>query len=374
MKTRLQKQIENIINDHAAPDPPWLGTGLLAASLLYGWGVQFRTLAYTKGLIKSRRLPCAVVSIGNITVGGTGKTPMAIYLARLIRNSGLKTVVISRGYGGKAEKRGGIVCDGRRVLMQPAVSGDEPYMIAKQLETVPVLVGSDRYRSGMTAVRKFKPDVILLDDGFQHTKLERDMDIVLMDAEKPLGNGYLLPRGSLRENETALKRCDTIVFTRAKKTETIADKNLIRLMEGKFIFHSSHEPYLLKIIREKNDNGHCHQTNERGLRGIAGKRAFAFSGIARNNDFKTMLENLGCSITGFASFSDHYRYTQEDIKRIVTAAVQNKSDCMVTTEKDYFRIHGALDFPLDLVVIGVKIQFKDDTFDHFIKRRLLNVI
>jgi tetraacyldisaccharide 4'-kinase len=374
MKLRLQKKIETIIDDRAEQDPSWLSRGLLVASLFYGWGVRLRELGYTKGFFKSRHLPCAVVSIGNITVGGTGKTPMTIYMAELIRGLGLRAAVISRGYGGKAEKKGGIVCDGQAILMQPEISGDEPFMIAGQLETIPVLVGSDRFESGKTAMKRFRPDVLLLDDAFQHIQLTRDMDIVLMDAERPLDNGYLLPRGGLREKEAALNRCHAVVFTRAHNTDGLADKRMRYLLKGKPVFQSFHKPYIYEIIKGRSENKTSDTTNEWGLEWIAGKRVYVFSGIARNNDFKKTLENLGCIITGFEPFSDHYRYSQKDIKEIVTTAVRYKSDCLVTTEKDYFRIPGKGDCPIDLVVMGVKICFNDDGFDQFVRNRLDRIL
>ena len=374
MKMRLQKQIETIINNPVEPEPSWLAAGLWAASLIYGWGVRLREIGYSKGLVTSKRLPCAVVSIGNISVGGTGKTPMTIYLAELIRNFGLKSAVISRGYGGKAEKKGGIVSDGDRILMQPEMAGDEPFMIARQLETVPVLVGSDRFQSGMTAVHRFRPDILLLDDGFQHIQLSRDLDIVLMDAAKPLGNGYLLPRGSLRENEAALKRCDSIVFTRADSSNMLGDVRMRRFLKGKPVFQSSHKPYLFKVIKGKPDNIDNHAPHEPDMEWIKGKKVYAFSGIARNNYFRKMLEDLGCSITGFASYPDHYWYSRKDIKEIVDAAILKKSDCMVTTEKDYFRIPRKPDIPIAFAVMGVKICFKDDAFDRFVGRRLDNIL
>jgi tetraacyldisaccharide 4'-kinase len=374
MKTRLQKRIESIMNDRAEADHLWLKTGLLAASLAYGWGVRFREFGYTRGIFKPRRLPCAVVSIGNLTAGGTGKTPMTIHVAEFIRNLGLKTVVISRGYGGKAEKKGGIVSDGQRILMQAEMAGDEPFMMAKQLETIPVLVGSDRFQSGRTAMDRFRPDVILLDDAFQHRQLARDLDIVLMDAERPLGNGYLLPRGSLREDSASLRRCHAVVFTRADETEMPAHEHITRLLGSKPVFQSSHTPYLLKILKGKS-GGTCSETaGEQGLEMLAGKRIFAFSGIARNDDFENMLESLGCSIAGTASYPDHYRYSRKDIKDIGDAAVHHGSDCMVTTEKDYFRIPSKSDFPIALAVMGVKICFKDDGFDRFVSSRLDRIL
>jgi len=374
---RLQKQIETIMSDHAEAEHSWLGAGLWGASLCYGWGVRLREFGYTKGFFKPDRLPCAVVSIGNITVGGTGKTPMTVYMAELLRNFGLKVAVISRGYGGKAEKKGGIVCDGRSILMQPGVSGDEPFMIAKRLKTVPVLVGSDRFQSGKTAIRRFEPDVLLLDDAFQHRQLARDMDIVLMDAEMPLGNGYLFPRGVLREDRTSLKRCHAVVFTRTEKAITIPEKKLGDLLSGKPVFQASHVPYLSHIIKSKQskqDEAINKAAKQVDLGWLSGKRVYAFSGIARNDDFRNGIAGFGCTLAGFSSFPDHYRYGKRDIAEITDAAVYEKADCLATTEKDYFRMTGELDFSMDLAVMGVEIRFMDDGFDLFFKSRLAQIL
>jgi tetraacyldisaccharide 4'-kinase len=374
MKMRLQRQIESIMNDRAEPNRSLLRCALMVASLFYGGGVRLRELAYTKDFFKPNRLPCPVISIGNITLGGTGKTPMTIYMSELLLSYGLTVAVISRGYGGKAEKKGGVVCDGRCILMQPEASGDEPIMIAKRLQTVPVLVGSDRFKSGKTAIRRFEPDVLLLDDAFQHRQLARDMDIVLMDAEMPLGNGYLFPRGVLREDRMSLKRCHAVVFTRAEKAITIPEKKLGNLLSGKPVFQASHVPYLSRIIKSKEGGTIINAAKQADSEWLSGKRVYAFSGIARNDDFRNGIAGLGCALAGFSSFPDHYRYGKRDIAEISDAAVHEKADCLMTTEKDYFRMSDELGFPMDLAVIGVEIRFMDDGFDLFIQTRLAQLL
>jgi tetraacyldisaccharide 4'-kinase len=374
MKMRLQRQIESIMNDRAEPDRSLLHCALMVASLFYGGGVRLRELAYTKDFLKPNRLPCPVISIGNITLGGTGKTPMTIYVSELLLSYGLTVAVISRGYGGKAEKKGGVVCDGRCILMRPEVSGDEPIMIAKRLQTVPVLVGGDRFKSGETAIRRFKPDVLLLDDAFQHRQLARDMDIVLMDAEMPLGNGYLFPRGVLREDGVSLKRCHAVVFTRAEKAIAIPEKNLGNLLNGKPVFQASHEPYLSHVVKSRECEAIDNAVKQADPGWLSGKRVYAFSGIARNDDFRNEMVGFGCTLVGFSSFPDHYRYGKRDIAKIADAAVHLRADCLATTEKDYFRMSGELNFPMDLAVIGVGIRFMDDGFDLFIKTRLAQLL
>lgn len=372
MIRRLQKEIETVMNDGAGAGRSWLHTALGMASLLYGWGVKVRGFAYANGFVKPRALSCAVISIGNLTVGGTGKTPMTIYMARLIRSFGLQVAVLSRGYGGRAEKTGGVVCDGRDVLVRPETAGDEPFMMATLLQNIPVLVGGDRFRSGQEAVRRFRPDVILLDDAFQHRRLARDMDIVLMDAERPLGNGRLFPRGVLREGPAALSRCHAVVFTRADHIERLSPEPLQGLLNGKSVFTSCHEPYVSCIVNA--GSGAISGGGHTPAGWLRKKRVYAFSGIARNDDFRRMLERFGCTLGGFSEFPDHHRYTQQDIEDMTAAAGRTRSACLVTTEKDYFRISGQVDVLLDLAVVGVKIQFKDDAFDRFVKNRLTRIL
>ena len=198
LNTKQLSRIETIMKSDGLQSPNWLQKMLWAISLIYGWVVLIRSAAYDKGILKAKQLPCVVISIGNLTLGGSGKTPLTIYIAKTLGHLGYRVAVLSRGYGGQAEKQGVIVSDGSQVFVSADVSGDEPYMMAQKLDGTPILVGADRYRSGKIAVRSFKPDVILLDDGFQHRNLARDLDLVVMDANKPGGNGHMFPRGVLR--------------------------------------------------------------------------------------------------------------------------------------------------------------------------------
>ena len=223
---------------------PSLEGCLYLFSRLYGAGVSLRHRLYGAGFLKAGSLPCRVISVGNLAVGGTGKTPMTIYVAGLLKGLGYRVVVISRGYQGRKEKSGGIVSDGQTIQMGPQDAGDEPYLMALKLEGVPVLVGKDRFRIGMMAVREFVPDVLVLDDGFQHLKVHRDLDLLLLDASRPFGNGHLLPRGVLREPIDRLNRGDAIVLTRSDGDfMPDEDGQIIREhFKGKPVFRSKHVP------------------------------------------------------------------------------------------------------------------------------------
>ncbi len=192
-------------------------TVLMVLSVVYGGLMCLRARLYEKGVLPSKTLPCRVVSIGNLISGGTGKTPMTILVARMIRDMGCRVVVLSRGYRGRMEKTGGVVSDGRTIFKGPDDAGDEPYLMARVLTGIPVVVGQRRYEAGMMAVKRFKPDVIVLDDAFQHLRLKRDLNLVLLDSRSPFGNGHMLPRGLLREPLSALRRSHAVVYTRSEQ-------------------------------------------------------------------------------------------------------------------------------------------------------------
>ena len=374
----VKRKVETIMTTRGESRSLFLESFLFAISICYGALVQQRDALYKKGLLQSKRLPCPVISIGNITVGGSGKTPMTIYVAEFIQHLGYSVAIISRGYKGKAEKIGGVVCDGRMICMGPDKAGDEPFMIAKRLKTVPVIVGQDRYKAGMLAVERFNPDVLLLDDGFQHLKLNRDMDLVLLDSKEPFGNTYLFPRGPLRETASALLRGDAVILTRSDLGKPASLGQIKNVVPGKPIFHSFHIPYIYKIVTGSN-----WQSKDRfkvpsgfGFEVFKNTSAFAFSGIARNDDFLQTIESFNCEIRGFSRFPDHHEYTDRELDTIVKLALDLSVDFIFTTEKDYTRIAHKIKWPIDLVVVGIKISFKNDNhaFDEFLYHRLSAVI
>jgi len=347
-------------------------TGLSGVAALYGTGVRFRKIAYRKGWLHMEKLPCYVISIGNITLGGTGKTPMAIYLAELIHSSGYRVAIVSRGYGGSAESEGGVVSDGKHVFMPASACGDEPLMMARTLKNIPVLVGRNRYRTGREALKRFSPDVILLDDAFQHIQLERDLDLVLLDAEKPIGNGRMFPRGVLREKKEGLQRSSAVVLTRAGERSGPAMKTISSYLQTKPIFRCDHQAYIAAVISEKAKTGATRALTEGkpGMDVLKECRGDVFSAIADNQRFRRTMEQTGCWICGSAFFQDHHRYSRTDLETIMDAARNSNAELMVTTEKDYARISDAVTWPMDLVVVGVKIHFADNSFDRYIGQNL----
>lgn len=370
------------MRDEEKTAPGALGCALSAASVLYGAGVALRNACYDTGLLGSGKLDCRVVSIGNLTAGGTGKTPMTVHLAVSLRRMGCRPAVISRGYGGDAENEGAVVSDGYEMLCGSDVAGDEPFMMAAGMRGVPVLVGGDRYKSGLRAVSEFGPDIILMDDGFQHRRLHRDLDIVLVDAATMFGNGRLLPRGMLREPLRSLGRADAVVLTRCDgdcdmsraELQTVLSRPAIIRKKNRFsdripIFRARHEPYLASVQdgRAPLVSGIPEQTPETGFSAISKARVFVFSGIAGNRSFKETVEERAGIVTGSMFFPDHHRYSDEDLRRIAAAAASGRPDFLATTEKDYVKVAGRMPADIPVCVIGVRTVFVGEDEREFLR-------
>jgi len=379
MLSKIKKKIQNIMTGEGGSSLSSVEFILFTLSIFYGGLVKFRSKAYDKGIIKSKKLSCKVISIGNITVGGTGKTPMTIYVAELVQRLGFVVVVISRGYKGELEKTGGIVSNGKTVLMGPEKAGDEPFMLAARLNNIPVIVGKDRFEAGMQAVKNFNPDVIILDDAFQHLKLQRDINLVLLDAKHPFGNLRLLPRGILREPPSSLLRSDAFVMTRSGLASEIEVKNTLtglkELTQSKPVFKTSHAPYAYIVKKGKHIAFESISTSSLlyDFDFLKNRKVFTFAGIARNNDFFHTVESFKCDTADFLGFEDHHRYSDNDLNRIFSLAEKANVEFLITTEKDYARIANRTTLPVDLVVIGIEISFINDdskAFADFIKNNL----
>ena len=340
---------------------------LYACSQVYQLAARFRIHLYEKGILEQKSLPCKVVSIGNITVGGTGKTPMVNYVANLLKGLGLKVAVISRGYGGYAQRSGGIVSDGKTIFMGLRASGDEPQLLASKLKGIPLFVGKDRYRAGRRAISRFGASVLVLDDAFQHLPLKRDLDLLLLDSTRPFGNGYCIPRGTLREPAEQIKRASTFILTRWTE-----DSNLTRApsmieahVQGRPIFRCMHVPETVFVAGRKNSLD---------LASLKGQRLFAFSGIARNECFRETIAKLEGYLAGFLEFPDHYRYAHHDLRLIWKRAGDLNVDNIITTEKDYVNIWTDIPSSPRLLILAVSISFGDDTeaFASYLKTELIH--
>jgi tetraacyldisaccharide 4'-kinase len=301
-----------------------------------------------------------------------------MYVARVIKQAGLNVAVVSRGYRGGAQGRGGVVSDGQSIFMGPEQAGDEPYMMACRLKDIPVIVGKNRYDAGMLALAKFETDVIVLDDGFQHLRLKRDLDLVLLDHADPFGNARLLPRGILREPISSLARAGACILTRCRADANSAGPAAMDPIKKHApqsrVFASSHVPYFYRIasgarIAVEPAAG-VMPAEDIGVPKHA--RIFGFSGIARNQDFRKTVKELGFNAAGFLEFPDHHPYSQEDLKAILTAAENSGARCLVTTEKDSVRMLARTPLPLDLIVVGVRVSFPagEQDFISFLQDRL----
>jgi len=325
-----------------------LGPILAALSLVYRSAWHLRKAWYRLPWPGTKKLPCTVISVGNITLGGTGKTPTVIAIAGLLLRKGKRPVVVSRGYGRQDESRISFVSDGQIVQHDPVTNGDEPVLIACRLAGVPVVVGADRYAASLAGLRQFHADVVVLDDGFQHIRLQRTLDLVLVDAAEPFGSGKLFPAGILREPLSALKRAHAVLITRADRCHDLSSlKETLRKYTTAPIFTASHVPLDLVNIA----------TNEtRPLSSLSRTPVFAFSGIARPASFLCLLESLGAVVKSSSAYPDHHAYDKNDLADIFQRAADEQVDMIVTTEKDGVRLHslrpeGIWALRIDLAVV-----------------------
>jgi len=296
-------------------------------SLPYEGAVRARALFYTIGLKKSKRLPCPVISVGNITVGGTGKTPLVMALARGLMDRGIPVAILSRGYKGK-KTSGPLVSDGQMVFLSPEESGDEPFLMAKFLKGVPIIVGKDRFANGQMALQRFGIRGLLLDDGYQHLQLHRDLNILLIDSHIGFGDHHLLPRGILREPLTHLCRAHLFLLTKVEHPETCQplEAKLHQIHPSSPVFHSHYEP--LGLIGPEEEWEELHS--------LKGKKALVFSGIANPKHFSSLLKKCGMEIVKELIFPDHHLYTSKDLASLEK---QGKGvDWFVTTEKDMVKL------------------------------------
>ncbi len=332
-------------------------------SLVYGLIVHLRNRLYDRQILTSVKLSCPVISVGNLTVGGTGKTPCVIALGQLLQRLGFQPVVISRGYGGKSPGPVNIVSDGKRILLDAREAGDEPLLIARTLPGIPVITGAKRALTGRAAIDRFGAQVLICDDAFQHRQIVRDIDIVLLDAAKPLGNGYLLPRGELRESIDGLHRADCLILTRSDTAHRLyPDVAKIVDATGIPVFRASHR--LREVIGPEGD---IMPQSE-----LRGKKVCAFSGIAKPESFRKLLQEAGAEILSFIDFPDHYAYDGRDLEELENFFRTLTADYWVTTEKDAMRlaVHPGFLKKIHVLRMEMAIGPAQPSFEDFIAERL----
>ena len=303
---------------------------LFPLSLLYGAAMSLRNVFYDTGLFKIHHLKrTKVISIGNISVGGTGKTPFAIFLARQLKSKDFKVAILSRGY--KRKSSGTIiVSDGKRLLTDSEAAGDEPYLIARSLPDVPVVCESDRYQGGRLIEEKFAPDVIVLDDAFQHRRLHRDVDIVLIDATRFDQCKWVLPSGYLREPLSGLKRTDLICLSRADQVKNLG--KIVRKLENFSscsIVITAHKP--ARLI-------HAASGDDIPFESLKKNPVSLFSGIGNPDSFRKTIQALDFTVVDHLIFSDHHQFSLQDVNKIKTLTTKSRANAIITTEKDIVRL------------------------------------
>ncbi len=295
--------------------------------LALGWrlGVALRLQAYRRGWLKTRRLARPVVSVGNLTVGGTGKTPFVAWLTERLQRRGLRPVVLTRGYKRRSRDKV-IAIDASDRAPDPREVGDEPAWLARSLPQVPIVVGADRYAAGRLAEQRFAVDVHILDDGFQHLSLARDVDLLLLDVTQEFSEGALVPAGRLREPRSALRRAHAVVLTRVDQADPKSLEEQVRRINPRAdVFHATTELCALR------DLGSDRQVPLEALRGAP---VMSFCGIGNPRAFFADLKRWGYTVAGQSVFSDHHVYTISDVASLQARARQCGAKALMTTEKD----------------------------------------
>ena len=349
---------------------------LYVFSKIYALLVDIKLWGYRQGIFSRKKLDCFVISLGNVTVGGTGKTPTAQRLASDIRDMGYKVVILNRGYRAKWHGKVGIVSDGQRLHMTAADAGDEAFMLAKHLPKVPVLIGADRSVTGQYAIENFGAEVAILDDGFQHWQLERDMDILLVDAVNVFGNGYMLPRGTLREPISHISRADVCLLTKVDQAaegsrEYIRD-TVHRYNDGAQIVESIHEPRRFIPLADwyVDIAGEGVDVNQ-----MRGRKIMAVSAIGNPASFEQTLSDLGVIIIESLRYPDHHDYSMLEMSDILRQAENMGAEAIVITEKDAVKIpmevvHAGSTVPVYVICVEVNFQAGKDEFKALLAERL----
>jgi tetraacyldisaccharide 4'-kinase len=331
--------------------PPISKPVLYLPAQLYELGVRGRLALYDRGLFKTRRLDAPVISVGNLTVGGTGKTPCVAWLARMLRDAGHEVAILSRGYKRSSEGRVE-VSDGRGILCTPDESGDEPYLLAKSCPGVRVVVDRDRVAAGRWLAARARVSVFLLDDGFQHRRLHRDLDLVLVDGSEPLADAAMVPFGRLREPLTGLRRADVVLVThgdRCRDRAAFAAALAEYARPGTPVFFARHEMTMLRRLDADETLP---------LTAFAGRAVAAVSGIAKPSFFVTDLSSAGMTIALRRDFDDHHRYTQAEFADAANAARAAGAEAIVVTEKDAANLSGEWLRSSALPVYAAAIEFR----------------
>lgn len=355
-----------------------LRAALHSLSFVYLWAVQLRLFLYRNRILKERQLGCLVISIGNLTVGGTGKTPVVEKFARALQVGGRRVAILSRGYKSVdtrkrrtllnrvlrdgADRPPRLVSDGQRILLDSATSGDEPYMLASNLRGVAVVVDKNRVKAGLHAIKELNVDTLLLDDGLQYLHLKHRLDIVLIDRQAPFGNEFLLPRGTLREPPGNLRRASYIFITKCngESNDELVDR-IRQYNRTAEIIECAHKPLFLQ---------HVYKDDHVPLTHLDGLYIGSLCGIAAPESFENGLRKLGAKIEISRHFADHHRYTEKELTSFLQRCVRRDVGALITTEKDAVRFPVIDPLPLPIYYLRVEIEILSghETWEHCVQR------
>jgi tetraacyldisaccharide 4'-kinase len=338
---------------------------LFAGSKIFQVLVIIRRWLYNVRILRDKTLGVQVIAIGNLTVGGTGKTPVVEKFARELRDAGRNVAILSRGYRSKPvplhikffnkillrddQTPPRIVSDGKSLLLDSNMAGDEPYMLASNLKDVVVLVDKDRVKSGRYAIEKYGCDTLLLDDGFQYWDLRgRRHDVVLIDRQQPFGNEHLLPRGTLREPPSHLARAHTIFITKSDGNTGELRERIAKLNSTAAVIECVHHPLYFEDV---------FSGERKGLDFLKGKKVASLSGIAQPESFEQSLVKVGGELVYSKRFADHHRFTQQEILNAINRAKKRQAEIIVTTQKDAVRFPkiDRRDLPIFFMRVEIKI-------------------
>lgn len=374
---RLESYLVKLIQEKGADQDQPGGIRLLLAflkgiSYIFLVVVSLRYVLYAIGLVRRFPLGVQVISIGNVTAGGTGKTPVTEIFARTLAAEGRKVAILSRGYRRKEAPWWQrmftqvidpplVVSDGKHVLLDAATGGDEPYMLASNLPGVAVVVDRNRVKAGRYAVKRLGCNTIILDDGFQYQKLKHSIEVVLVDSTNPFGNGNMLPRGILREPARNLKRADIIFLTKCRGDVSRVKEEIRRYNKSADIVECNHTPRVLKDVWSRE---------EYPLSWLAGKTLCTLSGIASPKGFENSLRHLGAKVVWCERYADHHRYDSSEVLYALNRTADMGADALVTTEKDAVRFPRFETSPVRCLYLRIAIEILagGDNFTQIINR------
>jgi tetraacyldisaccharide 4'-kinase len=351
---------------------------LFGGSKIFQVAVKIRRWLYNVRLLRDKTLGVQVIAIGNLTVGGTGKTPVVEKFARELRDAGRTVAILSRGYRSKPrplhelllnkilfredQTPPRVVSDGKSLLLDSEMAGDEPYMLASNLRDVIVLVDKDRVKSGRYAIEKFGCDTLLLDDGFQYWDLRgRRHDVVLIDRQQPFGNEHLLPRGTLREPPSHLSRAHTIFITKSDGNTAGLRERISKLNPGAPIIECVHHPLYLEDV---------FTGEQKDLDFLRAKKVASLSGIAQPESFEQSLAKLGGELVYSKRFADHHRFSQQEVLNAINRAKKRQAEVIITTQKDAVRFPkiDRRDLPIFFMRVEIKIVAGANDFQDCVRK------